>query len=367
MEVDGITELIEFKKMEPWFLCEPRSRTSGEADAATQDRPMIAVAKIERKQLLNIADDSTPRLMRVRAKLISRLLVIMTSFKTSFRFDTVAIIDSVPEDEEQTAVWLRDVIVQPLAIEHGIGIAYVRVENRRELLSAMSELALITRNIGLAPIVHLEGHGTEAGMQLANRDLVPWAEMTPWLRDLNRACRMNLLAVMSMCHGWHLVSQLQPVDQAPVWALIGPVEETLPARLQEAFQAFYPELLNALDARAALEAMNAKRSATKWELRIEVAELMFCKIWRRYERQLCTADGLKARQDSVVTQMVRHAGYDLRVALYARPLAQQYLENTEKSFAQFRRSFLMLDLFPDNEGRFAMSYRDCLHARADAN
>ena len=54
-------------------------------------------------------------------------------------------------------------------------------------------------------------------MVLANTDIVPWTDLKPWLTEISRWSRMNLLAVMSMCHGWHLVSQLQPVEPAPVW------------------------------------------------------------------------------------------------------------------------------------------------------
>ena len=38
----------------------------------------------------------------------------MTTYRGSFRFDTVAIIDSLPSEEDpQTGVWLRDIILGP--------------------------------------------------------------------------------------------------------------------------------------------------------------------------------------------------------------------------------------------------------------
>jgi hypothetical protein len=288
----------------------------------------------------------------------------MPSFTTSFKFDTLIMVDSIPSNEyPQTGVWLHDDVLMPLCQQHGVNLCRVRVENRVALFQALSEVAAFVRDASISPVIHFESHGTEEGIQLADRDIVRWPELRPLLTEINVGCRMNLLTIMSMCHGWHLVSQLVPTDRAPVWALIGPVPEVLPARLQEAFQAFYPRLLDALDGRQALAAMNAEREGTRWELKIELAELMFCKTWRRYEQELCSPDALGERTDNIVVQWVRRSGYDLRYAIYGRPIARQSLESTEESFDHFRRSFLLLDLFPDNATRFALTYRDCVDAK----
>jgi hypothetical protein len=281
----------------------------------------------------------------------------------SFKFDTVAIVDSLPTSEEpQTAIWLRDVILKPLSEVHGIRLWYYRVENQADLFEVLADLAAAVRDVGLAPIVHFESHGVEQGLVLANGEVVPWADLKPWLTNINQGCHMNLLTVMSMCHGWHLVSQLQPVEPAPVWGLIGPIHKVLPARLQEAFQAFYPELLNALDGRAAVEAMNAARAGTKWELKIETAEVTFCKVWRKYEQEACTPEARQAREDQLVVQMMRQSRYDLRFAIHGRLFARQWLADNERLFGQFHRSFLMLDLFPENGERFQMTYQHCIKA-----
>lgn len=81
---------------------------------------------------------------------------------------------------------------------------------------------------------------------------------------------MNLLTVMSMCHGAHLISRLQPIEPSPVWALIGGGYEMFPCRLQEAFEALYTKLLSALNDRAAIEAMNARHADGKMDLAIDI-------------------------------------------------------------------------------------------------
>ena len=173
---------------------------------------------------------------------------------------------------------------------------------------------------------------------------------------------MNLLAVMSMCHGWHLIKELQPIEAAPVWAWIGPVPEVPAARLQEAFQAFYPTLLRALDGRRAFEEMNLSRRDTALELKMETAELLFCRIWRGYEREHCSLEEQQAREDRLVEHFVRKSGYDLRFAIQGRALVRELLANTEKSFYHFHRIFMMLEDFPENSSRFGLTYEQCMGA-----
>jgi len=285
----------------------------------------------------------------------------MASFHSSFRFDTVVVLDSVPASEDpQTGPWLRDTVLSPLAAEHGFRLLYRRIENRDELFSSLASIARAVREAGVGPIVHFETHGTEQGLALADSDIVPWPVLKPWITDINRACRMNLLTVMSMCHGWHWVSQLQPVEPAPVWALIGPINETLPARLQEAFQAFYPALLSTMDAREAVNAMNEGREGSRWQLETETAEIMFARIWRGYESRLCSPEALREREDEMVATLMRGSNYDIRFAMHGRQFARERLANQEAMFWQFRRSFLMLDTFPENEPRFQLTYSQCV-------
>ena len=287
----------------------------------------------------------------------------MAEYHTAFKFDTVLVLDSLPLDEDpQTGVWLRDTVLQPLADAHGFVTGYSRVENSAELFAALANVERLVTEAGRGPIVHFETHGVPEGLVLADRSIIPWSSLKAPLTAINRASRMNLLTVMSMCHGTHLISQLLPIDPSPVWALIGAGFEIFPCRLQEAFEAFYTELLSALNGRAAIEAMNARRANEEWDLTIDLAEIWFCRIWRRYEQELCTTDELKACENRLVEKLMRQSGYDLRYAMLGRVHAREFLCGNEKLFNKFRRSFLMIDSFPESEARFPLTYRHCIDA-----
>jgi hypothetical protein len=169
---------------------------------------------------------------------------------------------------------------------------------------------------------------------------------------------MNLLAVMAMCHGRHLISQLEPSDIAPVWGVIGPYDEIFPARLQEAFDLFYRELLTAQNGSAALEAMNARHAAGTWDLVLDTAEVMFARIFLEYVKVKCSQEELGARENALVAQIARQFNYDIGRAMHSRAVAREWLADHRTQFEKYRRSFLMLDLFPENEARFPISYAD---------
>jgi hypothetical protein len=286
----------------------------------------------------------------------------MAIFQTSFRFGTVAVIESLPTDknEFQTGLWLHDTVLLPLAEQHRFKLLKYVVTDSVQLFAALAAIETAIFQTGHGTILHFETHGVKEGVQLASREIVPWQSLKASLTAINKGCRMNLLAVMGMCHGGHLTSLLQPTDIAPFWGLIGPEKEVYPCRLQEAFQLFYQELLGAFDGRAALQAMNARHTLGSWDLNIDTAELMFCRIFREYIRVKCTPEELAARENEHVAWVTRQFNYDLTHAINARADAKAWLADSPMLFEKYRHSFLMIDLFPENAGRFTISYDDCI-------
>ena len=285
----------------------------------------------------------------------------MSPYSTSFKFDTVAIVDALgPGEDPQTGVWVRDTVLAPLAKTHAVKLSHNKVTSRSELMQLLVSIERLVRDVGIAPILHFESHGTEQGIQMPDASVVLWGDLRPILTEINRGCKMNLLTVMGMCHGRHLVSQLLPTDASPVWALIGPVDEILPSRLQIGFESFYRELLSTLDSRAAVQAMNAHRGDRPRDLWIDVAEIVFCRVFRSYISEHCSLEQLAARENVLVERVTRQSNYDIRAAMQARTMARELLEDQTKAFEHFRRTFLMLDTFPENANRFAWRLDDCL-------
>src|SRR5690348_6927552 len=100
----------------------------------------------------------------------------MAQFHTSFKFDSVVVLDLLPPLEDpQTAKWLFDTVLSPLAVEHGLTVAIRPVAGRKDLYSELAAVLAMAEKAGHAPIVHFEAHGTAEGIQMPDRELVTWA------------------------------------------------------------------------------------------------------------------------------------------------------------------------------------------------
>ena len=118
------------------------------------------------------------------------------------RFNCIVILDSIPAGEFNTAKRLyEDVEICAAAYSPTPGIAYLRVENESSLFDYLRQFQLQNEQNDAFPLLHIESHGYEDGLQLANRTLVSWERLKEALIQLNVAMRLNLIVVLASCFG----------------------------------------------------------------------------------------------------------------------------------------------------------------------
>jgi hypothetical protein len=155
-----------------------------------------------------------------------------------------------------------------------------------------------------------------------------------------------------------------PSDRAPVFALVGPPEVIAAGAIEEATKRFYRAMLTDFDLNRALEAMNDHADFAKWPIRPATAEILFCRVFRFYLADYATPEGLQDRENEMVANMVRTHNLDLIQAAQFRQFIRGHLHDHEALYNVLRRPFLMLDLFPENESRFGLTYKDCVPVAA---
>jgi hypothetical protein len=65
----------------------------------------------------------------------------MAQFRASFEFDSVVVLDLLPPHENpQTAKWLFDTVLTPLAVEHGLNVAIHKVAVRTDLYAGRASV-----------------------------------------------------------------------------------------------------------------------------------------------------------------------------------------------------------------------------------
>jgi len=280
--------------------------------------------------------------------------------RTVIDFNSIYVIESLPDGALKTGRDLYDSIVFP---ESGkLAGIHTQFSTARTPDEFGQRLAAVGRNTRLGnhkPIVHIEAHGTDDGIELADGAVVQWRELIGIFGDINQACGMNLIVVAISCSGWNLTASLVPSDRAPVNMVIGPVDTMKAGELLKATQVFYRTLYATLDLNSAIEAMNDNRPYAEWRIKPGLAEVLFCRVFRTYVKELGTSEVLQQREDKLVAQAIKSGNVGKEQLLQLRLSIRKDLRDHRKLFEHFRRIFLMLDIFPERADRYGLTYDLC--------
>ncbi len=288
------------------------------------------------------------------------------TYNTSFSFDSVAVIESIPAGELRTGRDLFETTLAPASTaDPGFVSELYEVRSRPQFLGALAAIHEVARSHGRSPIVHIECHGGRDGVHLSNGDTVTWAHIAPRLTVINKQSRMNLMVVAAMCHGWYMTEVLRPVDRAPAFGIIGATEEVKAGQLLAAMQRLYTVLTGPThDLRAALDAANDGAPFRDWTYRMEGAETTLCKVFTHYVRSLHTEETQEQRVSRLVAEAARLRTLDVTQTMQLRQQFTAWLSDHEQWFMHYRTRFLLLDLIPGNEHRFPLRFRECGAAAA---
>lgn len=289
-------------------------------------------------------------------------------YRTSIHFNTVYVIESPREGDAKTGLALYESVLAPADAEiHDFFAEYHPIETSTDLFRVLAMIGNDCQQHNRGPIIHIEAHGNEEGLELRDGTLVPWRQISGQFALINEACRMNLVVIAAMCSGWYLTGALMPSDRAPVFALVGPPGLLSAGEIEDATKRFYRALVARLDWNAAMAAMNDGRDFGEWTLRPATAEVLFCRVFREYQAAMVGGESGNARINELVAAIVRERGLDVVGSAIVREDVRRIMENGPFWYEHLRTPFLMLDLFPENRGRFGLSYDRCIPETGDSN
>lgn len=283
-------------------------------------------------------------------------------YRTELRFNSIYVIESLRDGEPKTGQDLYDSVIGPGASSFGTSmhkqVVAVRTEN--DLLAQLAVIAYAARRANHHPIIHIEAHGDESGIQLADGTAVLWRTITPRLAEINQACRMNLIVVAMACNGWGLTYALMPSERAPVNMVIGPPESVTASAISKATRLFYTSLLATMDLNAALEAMNEGVPYSQWRIKPGTAEILFCRVFRRYMEEFLTPSSVQERENALVARIAAVRQLDVVQTSHLRAEIRPKLTDARWWYHHFREHFLMFDLFPEIANHFGLSFDHCI-------
>ena len=261
------------------------------------------------------------------------------------QFNQILILNSIPAGEYNTARALQDDLTVLAAVAPGGGPAVVGlpINSAGHFVDVMRQCADVAGLDPYVPLVHLECHGSPEGLQFADKSFLTWLEVKDAVTPLNIATRLNLIFVISACHGMAFASAVYVTDPAPVYAFIGPSRDMPAQELLTGFLAFYDRYLRTRSSEEGVQAL--RQTAEQGAFIVLSSRTIFRTVIEGLQQRQRNYDALAERARGLqVRARARGIEIDLgkTIAALGDPGWDEY----------FRQTFFMIDRYPQNDARF---------------
>lgn len=242
-------------------------------------------------------------------------------------------------------------------------IAFVEARSADEMMGYLDDLRADIEATGLNAILQIDCHGSDdaTGLVLADGSYLSWDELKPKLEAVNIASRFNLVLVLGACYGGYFGQSTRLQERSAFCAYIGPNSSLSAGKLYDGLRAFYIELLIKRDMTAAVNAMAIEVPDMPYFF--ATAEGLFHLGFAAYIRDHATGQSLIERANALV-RLLREAGTD--PAPSADDLTRAIKKREQPEFDRLRRHYFGLDVCPQNEERFKMTYEDAVRSSESA-
>jgi hypothetical protein len=261
-------------------------------------------------------------------------------------FNQILVIDSIPAGELNSARRLyEDISVLAKIVEEVPSILFQRAESWGEITNILKQCAEHAKHDSCIPLVHIECHGSPDGLQFADGSRATWADMKSELTPLNIATKLNLIVVISACHGSSIVQAVQVTERAPVWGFIGPNHGMSAHDLEVAFSRFYRTILETRSSEEAAEAMRS--TADEGAFMVLSSETIFKVVVAGYRKNF-EGEEIILKRARALQVKAEDGGVLLSVEKIVEILKDPAVLESR------RRDFFMIDLYPEHENRFSV-------------
>ena len=167
------------------------------------------------------------------------------------------IVESLASDEHQTGTELYERF--SASGNRLIGVFLGNVASAVDLASALTRVLEAARS-GEIPLLHLEVHGSKAGIVLASGECLSWSGLAGMLRPINRATGCEFVTVLACCQGIDALFGFETDDMCPCAAIVGCEGDIWSDELLDGYVAFYQTVMNSNSIQTGIAALQGKIS-----------------------------------------------------------------------------------------------------------
>ena len=283
-------------------------------------------------------------------------------------FNKIFVIESLANETLTGKILANDMEVWKFAYEAKTGInlqvRHIPALTEADFISALKDIRKEAES-GVIPVVHLEMHGVvdpDTNIHInkylgvctaGDKRLITWNRLADLLREINIACRNNLLLTMAVCYGaWLQKASL--LDKEAVTSLtVGSLHKVFNGTILLKYTDFYEKLLCDADYDAALDGIRKENPNLPDNLGLIDSYEMFRKVYANYiAHNVEDPAGVsqRIRQMELENPWLKYMFGD-QSSLYI----WRMVEHTKQQYyLEHARKFLMIDRYPENAIRFPL-------------
>ena len=237
---------------------------------------------------------------------------------------------------------------------------YIPITHRTDFFKVLESIKDECTTKGQYPILHFEIHGSsdKSGLVLKSEELITWQELYQDLVDLNSIIGNNLFITMAVCHGAYIMELIKINNPAPYWGFVGSFDEIKVPDLLIRYNEFYAEFLREFNLTKSIENLHKANPTIPSSYRFINSEETFKNINRKYFKEKFSEAQIKLRFEDGMRQNKLNIKDRNIKNQYRNKFKIELLKTKKDYFQEHKKTFFMIDNFPDNEKRFPVKFED---------
>ncbi len=241
---------------------------------------------------------------------------------------------------------------------------FIEINSKKDFSNTVSIIERECKENNILPYIHIECHGKIQGLVLNSGGLINWNELSNYLTRINIVCKNNLFISLASCYGGFLsISLLEKMTagkkpRAPFYGILGPKDVISYQEIDVGFENYFEVIIGNTDFNLGVNEINKSLEKSRG-YSYQTCESVYFQIANEI---LNYVNETKYKNELTFNSHVLDIGSKYFYKTGIIPIKSDY-EYLSKILAKkdfyieymnlLRSYFFMIDLYPENDKRFA--------------
>lgn len=193
-----------------------------------------------------------------------------------FQFNTLYVLESLPDNEIQTGQMLYEDIIKRSSESTGLHhTKLLKLDNRVSFIESLKSIELYAKE-GFHPFIHFEIHGDNQknGLILKSGEIIYWSELINLARQINIVTNNNLVMSLATCYGAYFLKEIKILEAAPFCGCVATTGLLYEDEIITRFTIFFETLFESTNFDLAVNRLN-NIDGLKYKFQVISAEELF--------------------------------------------------------------------------------------------